>query len=110
MITVVALLFFPAVLGMSVFRLCQLPRALWKRTRWVHPEYTVTASLALACTYSALATYTIWLLWTLVQTIAAPPQTLSEALSAASVLVGYPFVYLAYEWVYFYAILPRPRP
>lgn len=110
MITAVALLFFPVVLAMSLFRLYQLPRDLLARTRWLHPQHKLAASLASGTTYLALASYSALLLYTLFRSIASPPQTLGEILRAASVVVGYPLVYLAYEWVYYYAILPRSKP
>jgi hypothetical protein len=107
MITAVALLFFPIVLAMSLFRLYQLPRDLLARTHGLHPRHKLAACLASGTTYLALAAYTALLLNTLVRTLASPPQTLAEVLQAASVVVGYPFVYLAYAWVYYYAIRPR---
>jgi hypothetical protein len=110
MITAVALLFFPAIFGMSLFRLYQLPRALLAGSKWLHPGHRVLAGLSSGTTYLALATYTALVLYTLAAAVASPPETLSELLAAASVVAGYPFVYVAYEWVYFYAIGPRQRP
>ena len=110
MITAVALLFFPVVLALSLFRLYQLPRDLLARTRRLHPQHKLAASLASGTTYLALAGYSALLLYTLFRSLASPPQTLSELLQAASVVVGYPLVYLAYEWIYYYAILPSSKP
>lgn len=110
MITVVALLFMPAVFAMSLFRLYQLPRDLLAGTRWLHPRHRLAAGLAAAATYLALAAYTAALMYTLARVIAAPPRTVEQALRTASVVVGYPLVYLAYEWICFYAIGPRSRP
>ncbi len=55
-----------------------------------------------------LGVCTLTILVGLVGVLIRVPQTIGEILSAASVLVGYPFVYLLYEWVYHYAIDPRP--
>ncbi len=110
MITAVALLFFPVLLALSLFRLYQLPRDLLARTRWLHPLHPLAAGLASGATYLALAVYTALLLYTLVAAVASPPRSLSDALQLAAVFGGYPFVCLTYEWVYFYAILPRSKP
>ena len=110
MITAVALLFFPAVFAMSLFRLYQLPRDLLARTRWLHPQHKVAACIASGITYLALTGYTALLLYTLIKAVTSPPRTLAEIFQSAAVVVGYPVVYLAYEWVYYYAILPRSKP
>ena len=110
MITAVALLFFPVVLAISLYRLYQLPRDLIARNRWLHPQHKWAASLACGFTYLALAGYTAFLLYTLVAAFASPPHTLGEGLQIAAVFGGYPLACLAFEWVYFYAILPRSKP
>lgn len=110
MITVVALLFFPVVLAISLYRLYQLPRDLIARTRWLHPQHKWAAGLASGFTYLALAGYTTLLLYTLARVFASPPQTLEDGLKTAAVFGGYPLACLAFEWVYFYAILPRSKP
>lgn len=109
MITAVALFFFPFVLALSLFRLYQLPRDLLARTRWLNPRHPLAAGLASGSTYLALAATTALLLYTVVVAVASPPRTLNDALQLAAVFGGYPFVCLAYEWVYFYAILPRSK-
>ena len=110
MITAVALLFFPAILAMSLYRIYQLPRDLLCGTRWLNPQHKVVAALASGASYLALGAYTSLLLYTLVGVVASPPQTVNEVLATAPVVVGYPLVYLAYEWVCFYAVAPRSRP
>ncbi|MBI5258078.1 MAG: hypothetical protein HY855_16365 [Burkholderiales bacterium] len=109
MFTVVALLFFPVVLAVSLWRLYQLPRDLLARTRWLNPRHRLAASMASGVIYLALAAYTALLLFTLAKALASPPRTLAEALQTASMVAGYPLVYLAYEWVCYYAILPRSK-
>ena len=110
MITVVALLFFPVVLAISLFRLFQLPRDLIARTRWLHPQHKLAAGFALGTAYLALAGYTTLLLYTLAVAFATPPRTLNGVLQVAAVFGGYPLVCLVFEWVYYYAILPRSKP
>ena len=107
MITVVALLFFPAVFAMSVFRLYQLPRHLARRSSWFNPDHRLASAVASATTYLTLAVYTLLLLYTLVKSLVTPPRSLPDVLEAASVVVGYPIIYLVFEWVRFYSIRPR---
>ena len=108
MITVVALLFFPFVLAMSVYRLYQLPRDLWAGRKWFNRGHRALAVLASSTTYLTLGLYTAALLVTLVGMLSRLPETIGEAISAASILIGYPLVYLVYEWVCHYALDPRP--
>jgi len=107
-VTVVALLFFPAILAMSLYRLFQVPRDILGRKKWFNPNHRVLAMLAACTTYIALGIYTVTILVGLVGVLIRVPKTIGEILSAASVLVGYPFIYLIYEWVYHYALDPRP--
>jgi hypothetical protein len=109
MITVVALLFFPFVLAMSVYRLYQLPRDILAGRKWFNRGHRAVAVLASSTTYVTLGLYTATLLVTLVGLLSRLPETIGEAIAAASMLIGYPFVYLVYEWVYHYALDPRPR-
>ena len=108
MITVVALFFFPCVLVMSVYRLYQLPRDILAKRKWFNRGHRAVAVLASSTTYIALGLYTATILVTLVGMLSRLPETIGEAVSAASLLIGYPLVYLAYEWVYHYALDPRP--
>lgn len=107
MITVVAILFLPAVFVMSIYRLYQLPRDLLAGTKWLNSEHRLVYGLASVSTYLALGAYTVYLVYVTVTVVAAWPVSLTELLSTASVVVGFPFVYIAYEWVYFYAMAPR---
>ena len=108
MITVVALLFFPFVLAMSVYRLYQLPRDILAGRKWFNRGHRAVAVLASSTTYVSLGFYTATILVTLVGMINRLPETIGEAISAASIFIGYPLVYLVYEWVYHYALDPRP--
>ena len=108
MVTVVALLFLPVVFAMSVYRLYQLPRDVLAGTKWLNPQHKPVYALALAITYIALSTCTTYVVYAIVSVVVSWPIPLSELLSRAAVVVGFPFVYLAYAWVYFYAIAPRP--
>ena len=109
MITLVALLFFPIILAMSLYRLFQLPRDILARKKWLNPNHSVVAALAASATYIALSLYTVTILVGLVGVLIRVPNTIGEIFAAASVLVGYPLVYLIYEWVYHYALDPRPK-
>jgi hypothetical protein len=108
-LTLVALLFFPAVLAMSLYRMVQLPRDMAKGRKWLNPKHRLAAALSAGTAYAALLACTVQLLFTLAAAVMRPPQSIAEWLSAASVLIGYAFVYLAYEWTYHYALDPRPR-
>jgi hypothetical protein len=108
MITVAAVLFFPVVLAMSLYRLFQLPRDILARKKWFNPNHWMVSMLAASTTYIALGLYTATVLVGMVGVLIHAPKTIAELFSAASILVGYPFVYLAYEWVYHYALDPRP--
>ena len=109
MLTAVALMLFPAVLVMSLYRMVQLPRDMAKGRKWLNPKHRLAAALSAGAAYAALLGYTMQLLFTVGATLLRPPRSIAEWLSAASVLIGYPFVYLAYEWICHYALDPRPR-
>ncbi len=107
-VTVVALLFFPGILAMSLYRLFQTPRDLLARKKWFNPNHRALSMLAACTTYLALGIYTATILMGLVGMLIRVPKTIGELLAAASVLVVYPFVYLIFEWVHHYAMDPRP--
>lgn len=109
MLTVVAILFLPAVFVMSSYRLYQLPRDVLAGTKWLNSNNRLVYGLASATTYLALGACVVYLVYAIAIVVAAWPVSLTELLSTASVVLGFPFVYLAYEWVYFYAITPRPK-
>lgn len=109
MITVVALLFLPVILIMSLYRLVQLPRDILVLKKWINPNHRLIAAFASGTTYIALGVYTATILVGLFSALMHAPTTMDEILSAGSVLVGYPFAYLIYEWVYHYALDPRPK-
>lgn len=108
MITLVAILFFPVILALSIYRLFQLPRDILARKKWVNPEHWWIALLSAGAAYIALGLYTVTVLAGLVVLLIRVPKTISELFAAASVLVGYPVVYLVFEWVHHYALDPRP--
>lgn len=108
MITFVAILFLPAVFAMASYRLYQLPRDVLAGTKWLNSKNRLVYGLASVSTYLTLGAYTVYLVYAIVTVVAAWPVSFTELLSTASVVLGFPFVYLAYEWVYFYAIAPRP--
>lgn len=106
MLTVVALLLLPFVLGMSVYRACQLPQSLLSRTQRLNLKHPLVAATALAATYIALLVYTVFVLYTAARMVVSPPETIQELFAIAALGVGYPFVYLAFEWVLFYSVQP----
>lgn len=101
MLTVVAILFLPAVFVMSSYRLYQLPRDVLAGTKWLNSNNRLVYGLASATTYLALGACVVYLVYAIAIVVAAWPVSLTELLSTASVVLGFPFVYLAYEWVYF---------
>jgi hypothetical protein len=109
MITVVMLLMLPAVLGMSAFRLVQLPRDLWARRTRINPSRKWLCAFALGVVYCALATQTTLVLIAVARALWAPPKTVQDLFAAAIVAVGYPLVYLAFEWVLYYTVKPVPQ-
>ncbi len=109
MLTVVLLLMLPAVLGMSAFRLVQLPRDLRSRRASINPRRRLLCALAFGVVYIALAAYTILVLFAAARALWTPPVTIHDLWAAATVGVGYPFVYLAFEWVLYYSVKPMAR-
>ena len=107
MLTVIALLFFPVIFLMSLYRLYQLPCDLLAHRKWLNPKQRVVYAFGSFFAYAALGAYTGYVIATLAALIFLTPGTIGDFLSTASALVGYPFVYVTYEWVYFYAFNPR---
>ncbi len=104
MLTIVTLLLLPAVLCMSIFRVCQLPRAYLSGGLKLNPRRPRTAAVGLAAMYCALTVYTGFVLWTAGHTLWNPPKMLEELFSVAAVGIAYPFVWLVFEWVLFHGI------
>jgi hypothetical protein len=109
MLTAVLLLLLPAVLGMSVMRVLQLPRDLWVGRAVINPRRKALCVLAFGALYCALAIYTILVLCAVVRAVWTPPRTIHDLLAAAFVAVAYPLVYLAFEWVLYYSVKPVPQ-
>ena len=106
MLTIVLLLLLPAVLGMSVWRLVQLPRDLMVHRRALDTRRRLLCALGLGIMYCALAIYTLLVLMSAARALWIPPKTVHELLAVAYVGAGYPFVYLGFEWVLYYAVKP----
>lgn len=106
MLTVVLLLLLPAVLGMSVFRLVQLPRDLLARRTRINPKRRLLSAFAFIAVYIVLTGHTVLLLIALARLIRSPPQTIGDLFPAASVGAVYPLAYLAFEWVVYYSVKP----
>lgn len=106
MLTIVLLLLLPAVLGMSAFRLVQLPRDLLAHRKGIHARHRLLCWLAFGVTYGALAAYTILVLFTAARALWMPPETMHEFFAVAYVGAGYPLVNLGFEWVLYYSVKP----
>ena len=76
MLTIVMLLLLPAVLGLSIFRLVQVPRDLLAGRRRIPRR---SAALVLGIVWSALACHTGLILYTAAKAIASPPTTPAPA-------------------------------
>jgi len=100
-------LLLPAVLGMSVMRLVQLPRDLWAGRAMINPRRRPLRALAFGVLCCALATHTILVLCAVARAVWTPPRTIHELFAAAFVTVAYPLVYLAFEWVLYYSVKLR---
>lgn len=109
MLTIAILFLLPAVLGMSVWRLVQLPRDLMAHRRAVDTRRRLLCALAFGVMYCALAIYTLLVLSTAARALWMPPKTVHELLAVAYVGAGYPFVYLGFEWVLYYAVKPAAQ-
>jgi hypothetical protein len=95
MLTVVAILFLPAIFVMSLYRLYQLPRDLIARRKWLNPTRRVTYACVSLFVYGALGAYTAYVTATLGGLVFQGLGNLDDVLSAAAALAGYPFIYLA---------------
>ena len=106
MLTVVLLLLLPAVLGMSLMRVVQLPRELWAGRARIQQSRRALRAMALGVLYLALSSYTIVVLMALARALWTPPKTLHDLLAAALVALAYPFVYFAFEWARYHCVEP----
>lgn len=109
MITVVALLFLPALLTLTAWRAWSVPRDLLSRRRRPDPRHPWRAAAALVAVGLALLTGTGWLLLTAVQALLSPPATVQQLLALGRPVLVYPLFCLAFEWVLFHALEPPPR-
>ena len=66
MLTLVAILFLPAVFVMSIYRLYQLPRDVLAGSKWLNSEHRLVYALASASTYLALGACTTYLAYAIV--------------------------------------------
>ena len=109
MLTAVLLLLLPAVLGMSVMRVVQLPRDLWAGRARINPRRRLLCAFAFGVLYCALALYTMLVLWAAARALWTPPRTIQDLFAVTFVAVAYPLVYLAFEWVLYYSVKPEPQ-
>ncbi len=106
MLTLVLLLLLPAVLGMAVYRLVQMPRDLWARRTHISPKRRWLSALAFITVYSVLAGHTAFVLVALARLLQSPPQTIADLFPAVQVWAAYPLAYLGFEWVAYYSVRP----
>ena len=109
MLSAVLLLMLPAVLGMSVIRLVQLPQDLWAGRASINSRRRLLCALAFGVMYCGLATYTVLILLAAARLLRTPPRTIHDFFAAAFVAVAYPLVYLAFEWVLYHSVKPVSR-
>ena len=107
MLTVVAILLMPVVLGRAVYRLFKIPQALWRNQIHLNRRNLVIATFGFGLTYLLLLTYTGLIIYIVTKAVVNPPETIYEVFSLAKVCVGYPFVYLSFEWAIYHCIKPK---
>jgi hypothetical protein len=78
MLTAVLLLMLPAVLGMSVMRVVQLPRDLWAGRARINPRRRLLCAFAFGVLYCALALYTTLVLRAAARALWTPPRTIQD--------------------------------
>lgn len=108
MFSVVLLLMLPVILGMSAFRLYDLPRELVAGRMQFNPARRNLASAAFLFVYVMLTGYTLAVVYVLGSAIAQPPRVFQELFPRVYVPALYPLVYLGFEWVLYYSVKRPP--
>jgi hypothetical protein len=104
MFSVILILMLPAILSMSVFRLCQLPRELLAGRMQFNPVRRNLALTAFLFMYVMLTGYTLAVVYVLGRAIAQPPRVFQELFPGVYVPVLYPLIYLGFEWVIYHCV------
>ncbi|MFT3800287.1 MAG: hypothetical protein QM766_03635 [Burkholderiaceae bacterium] len=105
---IIPLILFPIVLAAVLYRLWTLPRRYLKgEARLAHPKKSLLTFLTLVA-YLGLLAYTIVLMFLIGQLAFSGHHTLEDWLSVALTAVGFPIMYVAAEWVFFYGF-ERPK-
>lgn len=105
MITVVALLFLPALLALTVWRAMSVPRDLLAGRRRPDPRHPWRAAAALGLAGLALLAGTGWLLLTALQAALVPPATVQAWFALGRPVLAFPLLCLLFEWVLFHALV-----
>jgi len=108
MLTVVMLLFLPAVLAMSVWRAFAVPRGLVTQRLRFNPKHPVAARTALALVYVTLFLNTLAVVHAAASMVWHSISSFDALISRLSPVAVYPLVYLAFEWVLYYAVKSSP--
>ena len=108
MLTVVMLLFLPAVLAMSIWRAYALPHGLVTRRLRFNPKHPVAARTAVALVYVALFVNTLAVVHAAVSIVWRSISSFDALIARLLPAAVYPLVYLAFEWVLYYAVKSSP--
>lgn len=102
------LLIFPILLAAAVYRLYKLPRMYMSgHLQLAHGVWSLTSILT-GIAYIGLLAYTIALAVLTVRILLNSNAALADWLSIAPAFAGYPVMYIAAEWTFYYGFL-RPE-
>jgi hypothetical protein len=107
MITVVMLLFLPALLVLTAWRAWTLPRLLNSGQRRIDKRHPWRAAVALGVAAMALLAGTSWLLIAALQALLLSSATVQALVALVRPVLIFPLSCLVFEWVLYYA-LERP--
>ena len=96
------LIAFPFLVALALYRLYVLPRRVLAGNLHLSRRRLSALSAATAIAYVVLLIYTLSLVVLTAKTLATAPTDLMAWLSIAPVFAGYPIVYIAAEWVFYY--------
>lgn len=104
----IPLILFPVVLAAVLYRLYTLPRKYLRgEARLAGPKNSLLTLLTLAA-YLGLLAYTVALMFLLARLAFSGHHNPEDWLSVALTAAGFPIMYVAAEWVFFYGF-ERPK-
>ena len=107
---VLPLVAFPFLLALAAYRLYVLPRRMAAgQLRFAKARLSLRTAITLLA-YLALLGYTVTLVVFVPHTLVRSQVTPALLLSTAPLFAGYPFVYVAAEWVFYYGFMRPPKP